>query len=480
LSGARVDGDRIGSVSQSTRTLTSLALAALAYALAQTMIVPALPELQRSLGASPADATWLLTGFLLTAAVATPMLGRLGDMHGKERWLLISLAIFGAGSVVCALSSSLEVMVAGRAIQGAGGAIFPLAFGIIRDELPPERVATAIGTVSAMFGIGGGVGLVVAGLIVDHASVAWIFWLSVVGCAVGAWATWRWVPESPVRVDARIDWGGGALLSVTLAALLLGISEGNTWGWGSARVLGLFALAAVAGAIWCWWELRVDEPLVDLALMRRRSVWTTNVAAFAIGFSMFGSFVLIPQLVQTPPIAGYGFGASVTASGLFLLPSAVVMLGAGPLSGRLGTRFGSRLPLALGALSAACGFALLAVAHDARLDIYLASVLLGLGIGLAFAAMANLVVEAVPADVTGVAGAINAIMRQIGGALGAQLAAAIVSSSYILGGRFPAESGFTEALAMSALAAVVALGVTFAIPSRESVRVGVALSRSEP
>jgi MFS family permease len=195
---------------------------------------------------------------------------------------------------------------------------------------------------------------------------------------------------------------------------------------------------------------------------------------------MFGSFVLIPQLVQTPPIAGYGFGASVTASGLFLLPSAVVMLGAGPVSGRLGTRFGSRLPLALGSMFAACGYALLAVAHGARLDIYLASVLLGLGIGLAFAAMANLVVEAVPRDVTGVAGAINAIMRQVGGALGAQLAAAIVSSSFILGGRFPAESGFTKALAMSALAAVVALGVTFAIPSREAVRARVALSRSEP
>src|SRR3954454_10460200 len=182
-------------MTQATRTLLCLAGAALAYALAQTMIVPALPELQRQLHASPADATWLLTGFLLTAAVATPLLGRLGDMYGKERWLLISLAVFGAGSVVCALSSTLVVMVAGRAVQGAGGAIFPLAFGIIRDELPRERVATAIGTVSAMFGIGGGVGLVVAGLIVDHASVAWIFWLSVVACMGAGYAIWRWVPE---------------------------------------------------------------------------------------------------------------------------------------------------------------------------------------------------------------------------------------------------------------------------------------------
>ena len=159
-------------------------------------------------------------------------------MHGKEHWLLISLAIFGVGSLVAALAGSLTVMIAGRAIQGAGGAIFPLAIGIIRDEFPRERVAPAIGTVSAMFGIGGGSGLVLAGLFVDHGSISWIFWLSVATTALAALATWLWVPESPVRVRARIDWVGGALLSLTLLALLLPISEGNSWGWTSARVLG--------------------------------------------------------------------------------------------------------------------------------------------------------------------------------------------------------------------------------------------------
>ena len=202
--------------------------------------------------------------------------------------------------------------------------------------------------------------------------------------------------------------------------------------------------------------------------MRRRPVWTTNLAGFAIGFAMFGSFVLIPQLVQTPERAGYGFGASVTASGLFLLPSALVMLFAGPVSGRLGTRFGSKLPLALGAVFAAAGYFWLAWLHDARIDIYLGSVLLGIGIGLAFAAMANLTVEAVPPNMTGIASAINAIMRQIGGAIGAQVSAAIVSAHLVLGGRFPAESGYTTAFVMSGAAAIVALLVTFAIPARGS------------
>lgn len=453
-----------------TRTLLPLAGAALAYSLAQTMVIPALPELQAEFHANPADATWLLTAFLLTSSVATPLLGRLGDMHGKERWLLISLAIFGVGSLIAAVGGSLAVLITGRAVQGAGGAIFPLAIGIIRDEFPRERVAPAIGTVSAMFGIGGGSGLVLAGLFVDHGSISWIFWLSVVTTALAAVATWLWVPESPVRVRARIDWVGGVLLSLMLIALLLPISEGNTWGWTSGRVLGLFAATAVIAVVWARWELHVDDPLVDLALMRERPVWTTNVAGFAIGFAMFGSFVLIPQFVQTPSSAGYGFGATVTESGLFLLPSALLMLFAGPFAGRLGARYGSRVPLALGALSSGLSYAWLAAFHGARGDIYLASVLLGLGVGMALAAMANLVVEAVPPDVTGVATAINAIMRTIGGAVGAQVAAAIVSGSLEDGARFPAESGFTGAFTMSALGSLVALLVCFAIPSRAAVR----------
>ena len=461
------------------RTLLVLAAGGLAYALAQTMIVPALPEIQRDLHASPADATWLLTAFLLTAAIATPLLGRLGDMYGKEHWLLISLAVFGAGSVVSALAGSLEVMIAGRAIQGAGGAIFPLAIGIIRDEFPREKVATGIGTISAMFGIGGGIGLVVAGVLVDGVGLEWIFWLSALAAALAAWATWRWVPESPVRVQARIDWIGGVLLSGALLTLLLAVSEGNTWGWLSAGVLGLFAGSVVLSGAWAAWELRVVDPLVDLRLMSRRPVWTTNVAALAIGFSMFGSFVLIPQLVQTPSVAGYGFGASVTASGLFLWPSSLVMLFAGPLSGRLGTRFGSKLPLALGAVFASAGYFWLAGLHGARIDIYLGSVLLGIGIGLAFAAMANLTVEAVPPDQTGIASAINAIMRQVGGAIGAQVSAAIVSAHFVLGGRFPAESGYTTAFVMSGIGAIVALAVTFAIPARQP-GVGAARPASEP
>ncbi|MBN1530049.1 MAG: MFS transporter [Thermoleophilaceae bacterium] len=447
-----------------SRTLGILVLGAIAYALAQTMIVPALPAIQHGVGASQEAVTWMLTAFLLTSSVCTPIVGRLGDMYGKEKLLLIALGVFAVGSLVCALGNSIGVLILGRAIQGAGGAIFPLAFGIIRDEFPPERVATSIGLISATFGIGGGLGLVLAGVMVDHLSVHWIFWSSLATTVVAAWATWRYVPESPVRVKASIDYGGAVLLSLALTSLLLGVSQGNSWGWGSAGVLGLFAAAVAFAFAFVAYERRVAEPMVDIRLMQQRPVWSTNLTAFAIGFAMFGSYILIPQLVELPEVTGYGFSRSTTVAGLIMLPSALVMLGAGPLSGWLGSRFGSRLPLAIGGVFAGLAYVSLALFHATLFEIAVGAVLIGIGIGLAFAAMANLIVEAVRQDQTGVATGINTIMRSIGGSIGAQVVASILAADTILGGRFPAEDGFTAAFTMSAAAAVVALIATALIP----------------
>ena len=451
-------------------TLAVLTVSALAYALSQTMVAPALPEIQRELGTTTTLVTFVLTAYLLTASVATPIVGRLGDMFGKERLLVITLLVFGAGSLVAALSHSIGVLIAGRAIQGVGGAVFPLSFGIIRDEFPPERVAMGIGLISATFGIGGGAGLVLSGLIVDHLSYEWIFWLALAVVAVAVAATWRFVPESPVKSPTGIDWGGAALLSAGLVSLLVGVSEGNSWGWDSARIIGLFALAAILIVTWVAYERRHPVPLVDIAMMRKRAVLATNVTGLLIGFGMFGSFILIPQFVQMPSEAGYGFGASVTAAGLFLLPSTTVMLFAGPLSGWLGGRFGSKVPLLIGTAMSAASYLFLALEHDTRLSIYAGSALLGLGIGFSFAAMANLIVEAVDQTQTGVATGMNTIMRTIGGSLGGQVAASIVAGHIVASTGLPAESGFTTAFAMSAIGVAVAFFVALTIPGRASMR----------
>jgi EmrB/QacA subfamily drug resistance transporter len=446
-------------------TLAVLAVAGLSFALLQTMVAPALPAIQREYGASTTAVTWVLTVYLLTASIATPVLGRLGDMFGKERLLVIVLLVLGAGTLISALSHSLELLIAGRAVQGAGGAIFPLSFGIIRDEFPRERVGAGIGLISATFGIGGGAGLVLAGVIVDHLDYTWIFWLSLVVILGAVVATHFFVPESPVKTPARIDWGGAALLAAGLGSGLLAVSEGNGWGWGSAPVLALLALSAVSLLAWVRWELRVREPLVDMRMMRLRGVWTTNVTALMVGFGMFGSFLLVPQLVQLPESTGFGFGASVTEAGLFLLPSSLVMLFAGPFAGWLGTRFGSRVPVLIGIALVGTAFVQLALLHDAHWHLYLNSVLTGAGIGLSFAAMATLIVETVPQTQTGVATGMNTIMRSIGGALGAQVSATLVGAHLAASG-LPEESGFVVAFVVSAAALALAFAAALLIPRR--------------
>jgi MFS family permease len=342
--------------------------------------------------------------------------------------------------------------------------VFPLAFGIIRDEFPPEKVATAIGLISATFGIGGGFGLVLSGVIVDHLAYEWIFWLALVFVAGAFVATVLFVPESPVKSPAKVDWAGAGLLSVGLVCLLFGLSEANRWGWTSARELGLLATAAAVLVAWARWELRVPNPLVDMRMMRRRAVLTTNMTAFLIGFGMFGSFIIIPQLVQIPKSTGFGFGANVTEAGLFLLPSTMVMLFAGPVAGVIGSRLGSKVPLIAGTLFATVSFASLSAEHEHRWAIYAATALMGLGIGFAFASMANLIVEAVNQRETGIATGMNTIMRTIGGSLGGQISAAVLASH--LSGDYPTTTGFTVAFAISAGVVLLAFASALMIPGR--------------
>lgn len=429
-------------------TLAILSLGAFAYALLQSAVVPALSDIQGSLHASETGVAWLLTAYLLSAAVATPLLGRLGDMFGKERLLLVSFIVLAAGTLLAALASSLALLILARVIQGIGGGVFPLSFGIIRDEFPPARIAGAIGLLSAIFGIGGGGGVVAGGLIVEHLSWHWLFWIPLLALVAAALLTWRFVPESPVRAPGKLNWISAVLMACGLSAMLLGVSEATNWGWGSARTIGLILGGAVVCAVWVLAELHSEAPLIDMRMMRRRGVWTTNVAGFLLGAGMFASFILVPQFVEMPRITGYGFGASVLGGALFLLPSTAAMLIAGTLTGPIAKRFGSKAALVAGAIFSAASFALLTAAHSRHWHVYLAMGLLGAGIGLAFAAMANLIVQAVPAVQTGAATGMNTVMRSIGGAVGGQIAATLVAS-HLLPNGLPAEHGYVLAFFLS-------------------------------
>ena len=457
-------------------TLAILTLAGIAFALQQTMVIPALPTLQRELHTSTTWVTWVLTVFLLVASVATPILGKLGDQHGKERLLVISLAIFLAGSIGAAAAWNIWVLIAWRAVQGAGGAVFPLSYGIIRDEFPREKVGLGIGLISAVFGVGGGFGTVLSGLIVDHASWRWLFIVGAVGMAAAVVLVHRFVPESPIKTPSRVDFLGATLLSGGLIAMLVALTEGEHWGWTSGRVLGLAAAAVFLLLSWGFAELRVTEPMVDMRMMAQRQVLFTNLTALVAGFAMFGSFVLVPNFVEVPHGLGasishlvhYGFDASATKAGLYLLPSSVALLFAGPIAGLIGRRVGSKWPLAAGLALVAVAAGSLAIWNDRPWQILAAMPVLGVGVGFAFAAMATLITEAVRPTETGVATGMNTVMRTVGGVVGGQVGAALLAAHTIHGTHgVPSVVGFEVAFAISAVAALVGAGVAvFVTPPR--------------
>jgi EmrB/QacA subfamily drug resistance transporter len=437
-------------------TLAILTTAGTAFALQQTMVFPALATFQRTFHTTPAWATWVLTAFLLTASVATPLIGKLGDQYGKERMLVVALSIFLLGTIGGAFAWNIGSLIAFRALSGAGGAVFPLSFGIIRDEFPPEKVKVGIGLLSAVFGVGGGFGIVLSGLIVDHLSWRWLFVVGAIPVAATIVLVHRYVPESPIKLRTRVDIPGAVLLAGALVSLLVALTEGENWGWSSAPFLLLIAMSAILLAAWIVTELRVAEPMVDMRMMRKRPVLLTNTTALIAGFAMFGSFVLVPQFVSTPQTAGYGFGASSTVAGLYLVPASAMMLVAGPVAGILGRRYGSKWPLALGmALVAVAGVGLAGL-HDSPLHVILAMVLLGAGVAAAFAAMAALITESVRPTETGVATGMNTVMRTVGGVIGGQIGAAILTSYVISKSGLPEERAYTIAFSLSAAAATVA------------------------
>ncbi|MEV6931354.1 MFS transporter [Dactylosporangium sp. NPDC051485] len=454
---------RTGRHGNSTLVVLFLSLGGLAFSVLQSLVAPALPVIGQDLHASTGDVSWILTAYLLAASVLTPILARLGDMVGKRRVLLVVLLILAAGTLAAALAPNLGVLIAARALQGAAGAILPLSIGIVRDELPRERVGVTVGLLSAIFGIGAGLGIVAAGPIVDHLSWQWLFWLPLVLIAVALAGVAFGVPESPVRTPGRLDVLGAVILSASLVALLLAISKGREWGWGEPKTVVLLAAGVVLLVVFALVELRMSSPLIDMRLMGIRGVWTTNVVGLTFGFAMFGTFLLIPTLLELPEATGYGFGKTVSEAGLFLLPTTLMMLVFGPLSGLLERRFGPKVPLTLGAVAVVVAFAVPALAHGALWHLLLSGVLTGIGIGLVFAAMSNAIIETVPATQTGEATGVNAIVRTVGGSIGSAVVAAVVTSDTTPRG-LPTDRAFTTGFWVCAGVAALAVVAALALP----------------
>jgi EmrB/QacA subfamily drug resistance transporter len=458
-------------------TLAVLGLAAMAFSVLQSLVIPVLPDIGRNLHVSEQAVTWVLTGYLLSASVATPILGRLGDMFGKRRILVITMTALAAGTVIAGVATTLAVLIVGRIVQGVGGALFPLAFAIIRDELPAERVAGAIGFISATLGIGGGLGIILAGPIDARLGYHWLFWAPLPLIILAALGIHFLIPESPVRSGGRVNLRSAVLLSAWLITLLIGITEGPQWGWLSPAFGATVLVAAVLFGGWWIAEWRSASPLVDVRMLAHPAVWRTNVVALAVGFGLYGSLTLIPEILQAPHSAGYGFGVTVTDAGLFLLPQTLVVFVFGAIAGRISAAIGSARAVLIGVLLAAGSFTLLAVAYTRVWQILAATILLGAAVGLTYSGMPNVIVESVPADQTGVATGMNANVRTLGSALGGQVTTSIVTTTIVTtsvvstgtgalsssAAGYPAASGFTISFILLAVvslgAAIVAAGV---------------------
>ncbi|WP_137726220.1 MFS transporter [Prescottella subtropica] len=450
-----------------TPIVATLGLCGIVVALMQTLVVPVIPELPHLLSTTPADASWAITATLLAAAVVTPISGRLGDMYGKKRILVASLLLVVVGSVVCAFANSLIPLVVGRALQGASVGVIPLGISILRDELPPKKVAGAMAVVSATLGVGGAVGFPVAAAVAQVADWHVLFWMAAglgLVCTVIAVIV---IPESPVRNPGRFDAVGAVGLSAALILLLLPITKGGTWGWSAPLTLGLLAASAVVFLGWGVLQMRTAHPLVNLRVSARPHVLFTNLASIAVGFSMYGNSLTLPQLLMAPESTGYGFGLSMVTTGLVLAPGGLVMMALSPVSARISAWRGPRFTLMVGSVLLGCGYLFVYTFSSAVWLIMLAGMIIGAGIGLTYSAMPALIVGAVPLSETAAANGLNALMRSIGTSTAAAVVSVVLAGMTITIGTatIPTLDAFRTTFVIAIVAAVVALVLAWLIPT---------------
>ncbi|MEU9157365.1 MFS transporter [Streptomyces sp. NPDC048417] len=447
-----------------------LAFAGIVVSLMQTLVIPIVPELPKYLNASASDTAWAVTATLLAAAVATPIAGRLGDMYGKRRMLLISLAAVTAGSFVVALSDSLTPMIIGRLLQGLSAGVIPLGLSIMRDEMPAERLGASTALMSASLGIGAALGLPIAAFVADNFDWHTLFWASGVLGALSLVLVLVLVPESKVRTGGRFDLLGGIGLAAGLVALLLAISKGGSWGWGSATTLGLFAAAVIVLVAWGYFELRTTQPLVDLRTTAKPQVLFTNLAGLAFGFSLFALQLIVPQLLQLPKQTGYGLGESLLTVGLVLAPQGLVVMIAAPMSSKISKAFGAKYTLMIGAVIVAVGYALNIFMMSEVWELVLVSCIVGAGVGFAYGALPTLIMSAVPVSETGSANAVNTLLRSIGSSLASAICGVIVSQMTInfAGHALPSENSFKVIMAIGCGAALLALLLASFLPRRRA------------
>ncbi|MFF8776309.1 MFS transporter [Streptomyces sp. NPDC015140] len=454
--------------SASGATVPVLAFAGIVVAVMQTLLVPVIKDLPALLDTSPSNATWVLTSTLLSGAVATPIMGRLGDLFGKRRMLIVSLSVMVVGALISAFTDALIPMIVGRTLQGVAMGAIPLGIGLMRDILPRERLGSAMALMSSSIGVGGGLALPAAALVAQHTDWHTLFYgaagLGVLSIAL----TLLVVPESPLRAKGSFDLPGAVGLTAGLILFLLPITKGSDWGWSSPTTLGLFAAAVVVLLLWGLMELRVAAPLVDLRTTARREVLLTNLASIMVGVSFFVISLVLPQLLQLPAETGYGLGQSMVVAGLCVAPLGLTMMFTAPVYARLSARYGPRTTLIIGLLIIGIGYAGGLGLMNAAWQTVITSVLIGAGIGLAYSSLPALIIGAVPASETGAANGLNTLMRSIGTSVSSAVIGMVLANTAndVGGVAVPTMHGFRVSFLIATAAVAVGLALAFFLPRR--------------
>ncbi len=453
-------------------TVAALAFSGFAVSLVHTLVVPALPSLPGLLHTSAATVSWLVTATLLASAVASPVLTRLGDQFGRRRMVFASLALLIAGSLVCAVTDRVGVLIVGRALQGCATAAIPLGISIIGTTTTPRQRASGIAVVSATLGIGGALGLPLSGVIIRYADFHVLFWVCAAAGAVGTTAVALLVPGSGQRSGGRVDLLGAALMCTLLCALLLALTNAPAWGWARPGTLGLVALFVVSAATFVAYESRRATPLVDLRAVRRRPVLLTHIVSVLIGFALYTNFLGTASYLQAPLATGYGFGVSTLVAGVCLVPQGLSMMVFAPVSARLISWRGARLTLALGGAWIALGFVLRLLFTTHLWQVLVGATVASIGSAIAYAAMPALILDATPLADAGAATGLNTLARSVGTSLASAVAAAVLTALTVRIGDavFPARGAFFVlfgcAGALAAASAVMTAFVRPALPAQ--------------
>ncbi|WP_329043203.1 MFS transporter [Streptomyces sp. NBC_01422] len=448
--------------------IATLAFAGTVAAIMQTLVTPLIAELPKLLDTTSSNAAWVITATLLVSAVCVPVSGRLGDLLGKRRMLLVCAVPLFLGSVVCALATSVVPMIVGRGLQGMGMGMVPLGIALLRDVVPKEKMSSSIALVSASLGIGGALGLPIASAVAQYANWRVLFWGSAVLALIIFALVWFLIPDVPAGAKGqRFDLPGALGLAVGLVCLLLAVSKGAEWGWASTTTLGLFAAAVVVLLVWGFWELRTKDPLVDLRTTARPRVLITNVASLFVGFGMYAGMLIAPQLLQFPEATGYGLGQSMLAAGLWMAPGGLMMMIVSPLGGKLIDARGPKFTLISGVLviAAAYGIGILLMGSAWGLMLFL--MISSSGVGLAYGAIPALIMSSVPLSETAAANGFNTLMRSLGTSIGAAVIGALLAqmTTETAGYSFTSEAGFRTGLMFGCGVAVVAAAIAAFIPA---------------